>query len=62
MIPLLHYFEKQWVTGEDKPGEIHKDLVKTVAFLPKIESIQAGCLIESVKSNKQNPLFEKLGY
>jgi len=35
MIPILHYFERQWVAGENKPGEIHKELVKTVAFLPK---------------------------
>jgi len=48
IIPILHYFEKQWVTastGEGKSLLFHKDLVKTVAFLPKQETIQTESLV-----------------
>ncbi|KAL4429476.1 hypothetical protein ABPG74_001321 [Tetrahymena malaccensis] len=47
IIPLLHYFEKKWVKITDTTDtDIHKDFVKTVAFLPKYDQ-----KINSFKTN-----------
>lgn len=41
MIPILHYFEKSWIEEENKKGDqTYRNLVKTVAFLPKSQNIQ----------------------
>ncbi|EAR98997.2 transmembrane protein, putative (macronuclear) [Tetrahymena thermophila SB210] len=47
IIPLLHYFEKKWVKiQETTDSDIHKDFVKTIAFLPKYDQ-----KINSFKTN-----------
>ncbi|KAL4512015.1 hypothetical protein ABPG72_005017 [Tetrahymena utriculariae] len=65
IIPLLNYFEKLWVQGNNKQEEVHKDLVKTVAFMPKIDSQQnlmsQTQLVKKMQS-QQSILYQKLEY
>ncbi|EAR93727.2 PAS domain S-box protein, putative (macronuclear) [Tetrahymena thermophila SB210] len=65
IIPLLHYFEKLWVQGNNKQEEVHKDLVKTVAFMPKADS-QQNIMSQTQFAKKIQPqqslLYQKLEY
>ncbi|KAL4472882.1 hypothetical protein ABPG72_020616 [Tetrahymena utriculariae] len=47
IIPLLHYFQNKWVKIQESSDlDIHKDFVKTIAFLPKYDQ-----KINSFKTN-----------
>ncbi|KAL4475172.1 hypothetical protein ABPG74_001868 [Tetrahymena malaccensis] len=65
IIPLLNYFEKLWVQGNNKQEEVHKDLVKTVAFMPKTDSQQnimsQTQLVKKIQP-QQSILYQKLEY
>lgn len=60
IIPILPYFESQWVKDRPSSDAVYKELIKTVAFLPKdIKSVSLG---KSKEHSAINPLFEKLEF
>ena len=61
IIPILPYFESQWMKDRPSSDTVHKELVKTVAFLPK-DTRSVSLLGKSKESFDSNPLFEKLEF